>query len=217
MKKVLKGCMVFLFVFGIGAFMGKAPAAYGEEGGPSIGQLFIDAYTKDNRKEMGAIIEKYKDGVAQEVRNMVGYALSKEVAGQDERDFFLMITKEMAVIFKEKTGDARLLAAVEANIQQVQGGTATKQPGEEKLSKIKEELVQLGKGDWNVSMIQLDPEGKIKIEIILKEKEASFSDRYVSFKDSKKAEEIVKKHLPQAKGRIDWLSGGMGMKAVILE
>ena len=216
MKTVLKECMVFLLIFGIGAFLGMAPA-YGE-GGPSIGQLFIDAYTKDNRKEMVAIIEKHKDGVPQEVRNMVEYALSKEVSSQDERDFFLMITKEMAVIFKEKIGDARLLAAVEANIQQVQGGAGTtKQPGDDKLSKVKEELVQLGKGEWNVSQIQIDPEGKIKIEIILKEKEASFSDRYVSFKDSKKAEEIVKKYLPQAKGRIDWLSGGMGMKAVILE
>lgn len=213
MKRVLAGCMAMVLGFGVWAFPGMSPLFAEEKA--SIGQLFIDAYTKDDRKGMAAIIEKHKDSVPGEVRDMVGYALSKNVESRDERDFFLMITREMATIFKEKTGDARLLAAVEANIQQIQQGS--QQAGEEQLPKIKEELTQLGKGEWKISTIQFDPEGKIKIEINLKEKEASFSDRYVSFKDSKKAEEIVKKYLPEAKGRIDWLSGGMGMKAIILE
>ncbi|MBI5185820.1 MAG: hypothetical protein HZA01_08870 [Nitrospinae bacterium] len=190
--------------------------SYGEEKA-SIGQSFIDAYTQGNRKGMEGIIEKNKDGVPNEVRDMVGYAMSDKVESKDERDFLMMITTEMATIYKAKTGDGRLLDAVQANMKSASEGAAAKKTGGEELGKIKEELTQIGKGDWDVRTIGFDEQGKLKVEINLKEKEASFNDRYVSFKDSKKAEEAVKKYLPKAKGRIDWVSGGMGMKAVILE
>lgn len=190
--------------------------SHGEEKA-SIGQLFIDAYTQGNRKDMEAVIEKNKAGVPNEVRDMVGYAMSDKVESKDERDFLMMITNEMATIYKAKTGDGRLLDAVQANAKKTSEDAAGKKSGGEDLGKIKEELTQIGKGDWDVRTIAFDEQGKLRVEINLKEKEASFTDRYVSFKDSKKAEEAVKKYLPKAKGRIDWVSGGMGMKAVILE
>lgn len=190
--------------------------SYGEEKA-SIGQIFIDAYTQGNRKDMEAVIEKNKAGVPNEVRDMVGYAMSDKVESKDERDFLMMITNEMATIYKAKTGDGRLLDAVQANMKNAGEGAAGKKSGGGELGKIKEELIQIGKGDWDVRTIELDEQGKLRVEINLKEKDASFTDRYVSFKDSKKAEETVKKYLPKAKGRIDWVSGGMGMKAVILE
>lgn len=205
-------------ILGIGQFFMPVVACAGDA--ISIGQLFIDAYTKDDRKGMESIIEKNKDGVAAEVLDMVGYAVSDKVESKDERDFLLMITKEMAGIYKAKTGDERLLTAVEANIRKMAEGEkkeGEKKSGGEELAKIKTELAQIGKGGWEIRTLKFDEEGKLRVEISLKEKDASFTDQYVSFKDSKKAEEVVKKYLPKAKGRIDWTSGGMGMKAVILE
>jgi len=212
MKKILGALM---FSLAMGAWlMAVAPVGYAEEQ-VSIGQLFIDAYDLNERKKMEAVIEKHKEGVPLEVRNMVEYALSDQVESKEEQDFLLTMVAEMASIYKDKTGDGRLLAAVEANINQLK--EREKKSGGAELEKIKKELTQLGKGEWSVRTIRFEKDGKLKVEIILKEKEASFSNRYVSFKDSKKAKEIVKKYLPDAKGRIDWFSGGMGMKAIIIE
>ena len=84
-------------------------------------------------------------------------------------------------------------------------------------NKIKEEIVKLGKGEWIVTNIKVDDVNDIKIEIGFKESGGTVSAKNVSFVDSKKAKEIVLKYMPNAKGRIDWVSGGVGMKAVLLE
>lgn len=212
MKRIITGLAAGL-IFAMGQLF-ISPSIQAEQE-TSIGQLFIDAYTQDKKKEMAAIIEKHQEGVPAEVQSMVGYALSKNVESKDEQDFLLMISREMAILFKEKTGDARLLAAVDANIENVLKNE--KKQGGAELEKIRQELIQLGKGEWNVKTLKLDDSGKLKGEIFLKEKESSYNDRYVSFKDAQKAKAIVKKYLPEVKGRMDWFSGGMGMKAVILE
>ncbi len=211
-----KTSWMWLFCFCLCVFFfGVASFTYAEEEAAPIGQLFIDAHDKEDRKGMEAVIEKHKDGVPSEVQQILQYALSAEVGSEEERQYLLMISGKMAAIYQEKTGDGRLLDFVKANIQQVVGGG--RKSYEAEFKKIKEELSQLGKGSWNIRVLKFDAAGKLKVEINLKEKEVGFSNRYVSFKDGKAAQVIVRKYLPDAKGRIDWISGGMGMKAVLLE
>lgn len=206
---------VCFFCLSLGVFsFGATPITVAEEE-VSIGQLFIDAHDKDDRKKMEAVIEKHKEGVPMEVQQIVQYSISDQVGSEGERQFLLIIAGKMATLYKEKTGDARLLGFVEANIQKVLGGGAKSYDAE--FQKIREELGKLGKGGWKIRVLKFDSAGKLVVEINLKDRQTGFSDRYVSFKDGKAAEAIVKKHLPDAKGRIDWLSGGMGMKAVLLE
>src|SRR3989338_1947444 len=124
----------------------------------------------------------------------------------------------MATIYNEEFKDDRLLKFVIANINSLEK-KAEKKTGKKASSsdKIKEELVKLGKGDWIVTNIKTDNVNDIKIEIGFKVSGDSASAKNVSFADSKKAKEIVLKYIPNAKGRIDWVSGGMGMKVVLLE
>jgi len=203
-----------LFAVAIGTAQFLAVPAVQAEKEVSIGQLFIDAFEKKDPKGMEAVILKYKEGVPGEVQAMLGYALSADVGSKDEQGFILMITQKMATVYKEKTGDARLLTAVTANIQKALGA---QNANEAKLGKIKEDLTKLGKGNWRVGTVKFDQEGKLKAEITLKERLTGFADRYVSFKEAQKAEEIVKKHLPDAKGRLEWSSGGVVMKVVLVE
>lgn len=213
-KKMFGLIIIFFLVL---MFLGMQEISFAEEA--SLGQKFIDALESKNESEMKAIIKNNKDDVPEEIKAMVGYAMSGEAA-PDERDSLLNITGMMATIYNEEFKDDRLLKFVIANINSLKKKTEKKV--EKKASsvptdKIKEELVNLGKGEWIVRNIKVDDINDIKIEIGFNEKGGAASAKNVSFADGKKAKEIVLKYIPNAKGRIDWISGGMGMKVVLLE
>lgn len=217
-KKMFGLIIIFFLVL---MFSGMQEISFAEEA--SLGQKFIDALESKNESEMKAIIKNNKDDVPEEIKAMVGYAMSGEAA-PDERDSLLNITGMMATIYNEEFKDDRLLKFVIANINSLEKKTEKKveKKAEKKASlvptdKIKEELVNLGKGEWIVRNIKVDDINDIKIEIGFNEKGGAASAKNVSFADGKKAKEIVLKYIPNAKGRIDWISGGMGMKAVLLE
>lgn len=185
----------------------------------SLGQKFINALESKNDSEMKAIIKNNKDDVPEEIKAMVEYAMSGEAA-PDERDSLLNITGIMATIYNKEFKDDRLLKFVIANVNSLQKKAekkAEKKASSAPTDKIKEEIVKLGNGEWIITNIKVDDVNNIKIEIGFKESGGSVSAKNVSFADSKKAKEIVLKYIPNAKGRIDWISGGMGMKAVLLE
>jgi hypothetical protein len=201
------------------AVSGVCELAFSEEEG--MAQKFFKAFASKDGKEMKTLVKKHKDEVTDEVKGIVEYAMSGEVE-TDEGIFLLEAARAMAAIYKEEFKDERLLKAVEANIKAAQKGSEKKPSSNASAvpaDKIKDEFLKLGKGEWMVTMMRLDDANDIKIEITLKEKEGggSFSERHVSFADGNKAKEIVLKHIPNAKGRIDWISSGMGMKVVLLE
>lgn len=213
-KKVFGLIIIFFLVL---MFSGMQEISFAEEA--SIGQKFIDALESKNESEMRAIIKNNKDDVPEEIKAMVEYAMSGEAA-PDERDSLLNITGMMATIYNEEFKDDRLLKFVIANINSLKKKAekkTEKKASSSPANKIKEELVKLGKGEWIVTNIKVDDINNIKIEIGFNEKGGVASAKNVSFADGKKAKEIVLKYIPNAKGRIDWISGGMGMKVVLLE
>ncbi len=182
----------------------------------SLGQKFIDAFESKNSSEMKAIIKGNKDDIPVEIKAMVEYAMSGE-AEPGERDNLLNITGIMATIYKEEFGDDRLLKFVKANVDKIKKVTGTEKAASPS-DNIKDELTKLGKSEWIITNIKVDNVNDIKIEIGFKESGSGpASAKNVSFADSKKAKEIILKYIPNAKGRIDWISGGMAMKAVLLE
>lgn len=193
-------------------FSGINSMSSAEEAG--IGQKFIDALESNNEAEMKAVIKSNKDNIPGEVKSMVEYAMSGQ-AEAGERDYLLNIAGIMATIYDKEFKDDRLQKFVIENINSLEKRAEKK--AEKKASsadKIKDELVNLGKGEWIVTNFKVDNVSDVKIEIGFKE---SGTAKNVSFGDSKKAKEIVLKYIPNAKGRIDWISGGMAMKAVLLE
>lgn len=213
-KKVFGLIIIFFLVL---MFSGMQEISFAEEA--SIGQKFIDALESKNESEMRAIIKNNKDDVPEEIKAMVEYAMSGEAA-PDERDSLLNITGMMATIYNEEFKDDRLLKFVIANINSLKKKAekkTEKKASSSPANKIKEEIVKLGKGEWIVTNIKVDDINNIKIEIGFNEKGGAASAKNVSFADGKKAKEIVLKYIPNAKGRIDWISGGMGMKVVLLE
>lgn len=197
-------------------FSGINSISSAEEAG--IGQKFIDALESHNEAEMKAVVKSNKDNIPGEIKSMVEYAMSGQ-AEAGERDYLLNIAGVMATIYDKEFKDDRLQKFVIENINSLEKRAekkAAKKPSSS--DKIKEELVSLGKGEWIVMNFKVDNVNDIKIEIGFKESGGgSASAKNVSFGDSKKAKEIVLKYIPNAKGRIDWISGGMAMKAVLLE
>jgi hypothetical protein len=208
-KKVLSVLAVFFLTL---VFSGVNSISSAEEA--SVGQKFEDALESNNEAEMKAIVKNNKEGIEEEVKAMVEYAMSGEPeAGL--RDYLLNVAGVMATIYDKEFKDDRLQKFVIANINSLEEKAEKKT--EKKASytdKIKEELVNLGKGDWIVTTFKADDVNDVKIEIGFKE---SGIAKNVSFGDGKKAKEIVLKHMPKAKGKIEWISGGMAMKAVLLE
>src|SRR3989338_261410 len=202
-KKVFGLIIIFFLVL---MFSGMQEISSAEEA--SLGQKFIDALESKNDSEMKAIIKNNKDNVPEEIKAMVEYAMSGEAA-PDERDSLLNITGMMATIYNEEFKDDRLLKFVIANINSLKKKAekkTEKKASSSPANKIKEEIVKLGKGEWIVTNIKVDDVNDIKIEIGFKESGGTVSAKNVSFVDSKKAKEIVLKYMPNAKGRIDWVS-----------
>jgi len=208
-KKVFRVLAVFFLAL---VFSGISSISSAEEAG--IGEKFIDALESNNEPEMKAIVKNNKDDIPGEVKALVEYAMSLE-GEPDKSGYFLNIAGVMATVYDNEFKDDRLQKFVIANIDSL--GKKAEKKTEKKASsadKIKDELVSLGKGEWIVTNFKVDNVSDVKIEIGFKETGVA---KNVSFGDSKKAKEIVLKYIPNAKGRIDWISGGMAMKAVLLE
>jgi len=208
-KKVFRVLAVFFLAL---VFSGISSISSAEDAG--IGEKFIDALESNNEPEMKAIVKNNKDDIPGEVKALVEYAMSLE-GEPDKSGYFLNIAGVMATVYDNEFKDDRLQKFVIANIDSL--GKKAEKKTEKKASsadKIKDELVSLGKGEWIVTNFKVDNVSDVKIEIGFKETGVA---KNVSFGDSKKAKEIVLKYIPNAKGRIDWISGGMAMKAVLLE
>ncbi|MBI5747603.1 MAG: hypothetical protein HZA00_00645 [Nitrospinae bacterium] len=208
-KKFFRILAVFFLAL---VFSGINSISTAEEAG--IVEKFIDAFESNNEPEMNAIVKNNKDNIPGEVKALVEIAMSAG-AEPDKRNYFFNIAGIMATVYDKEFKDDRLQKFVIANINSLQKKAEKKTEKKGASSdKIKEELVNLGKGDWIVTTFKADDVNDIKIEIGFKDTGVA---KNVSFGDSKKAKEIVLKHIPNAKGKIEWISGGMAMKAVLLE
>lgn len=211
---------VFMFSIVIaGAAMVASPAVADEQA--SVGNAFIEAFDKKDEAAMAGIIKNRAAEVSEEVKSMVEYALSPDVKPQ-EQDFLFNIAGAMAQLYAKNTGDERLLSAVRSNYQTVMekrkgAGGASKEP-KEAFEKIKKDLLDLGAGEWRVSVIRLDAEGGLDIEIDVKESGGGESlTPHIERSKTEDAKKIVAKHLPNMKkGKILWSSAGVGLKTAFI-
>ncbi|MBI3581324.1 MAG: hypothetical protein HY098_04505 [Nitrospinae bacterium] len=184
----------------------------------SVGNAFIEAFDKKDEAGMMNIIKARSKEVPDEVKSMVEYAMSGG-AKKEEQDFLFNIAGMMAQIYGKVSGDERLLSAVQTNYKAVldkRGGSEIPQKATED---IKKELTELGKGDWRVSNFKTEANGELLIEIDVKESSGGEGlTPKIEFDKTKKAKEIVQKHLPNAKkGKILWNSAGVGLKTIFLD
>ena len=193
------------------------PPVFSQEEEPSVGNLFIDAFDKQDETAMRSLIKNKAAEVPSEVKAMVEYSLSPD-AGPQEQDFLFNIAGTMAQMYGEETGDKRLLAAVKSNYESLlkRRQAATLPP--DSVEKVKKELLELGKGNWRIRLFRMNPEKGLVVEIDIKESTGGESlTPTVDFRTSNKAKEIVKSGLPNIKsGKIVWSSIGIGLKTVFL-
>ncbi|MBI5636673.1 MAG: hypothetical protein HZA03_01750 [Nitrospinae bacterium] len=210
---------VFMFsiiIAGVAMFPGQVKA----EEQVSVGNAFIEAFDKKDEAAMANIIKTRAAEVPEEVKGMVEYAVSPG-ANPQEQDFLFNIAGTMAQMYAKNTGDERLLAAVRTNYQSVidkrkaSGGGVSK----EVLEKIKKDLEGLGKGEWRVTVIRVDAEGALDVEIDVKESSGGESlTPHIERSKSEEAKKIVAKHLPHMKkGKLVWTSAGVGLKTSFIE
>lgn len=215
---MLSKITVFMFsiiIAGVAMFPGHVKA----EEQISVGNAFIEAFDKKDEAAMANIIKTRAAEVPEEVRGMVEYALSPDAKPQ-EQDFLFNIAGTMAQMYGKATGDERLLAAVRSNYQNVidkrkgSGGGVSK----EVLDKIKKDIEVLGKGEWRVSVIRMDAEGALDVEIDVKESSGGELTPHIERSKTEEAKKIVAKHLPNMKkGKIVWTSAGVGLKTAFIE
>ena len=193
------------------------PPAFAQEEEPSVGNLFIDAFDKQDETAMRSLIKNKAAEVPEEVKAMVEYSLSPD-AGPQEQDFLFNIAGAMAQMYSEETGDDRLLAAVKSSYESLlkRRQAATLPP--DSVEKVKKELLELGKGNWRIRLFRMNPEKGLVVEIDIKESAGGESMApTIDFRTGNKAKEIVKTGLPNIQsGKIVWSSLGIGLKTVFL-
>lgn len=193
------------------------PPAFAQEEEPSVGNLFIDAFDKQDETAMRSLIKNKAAEVPEEVKAMVEYSLSPD-AGPQEQDFLFNIAGAMAQMYSEETGDKRLLAAVKSSYESLlkRRQAATLPP--DSVEKVKKELLELGKGNWRIRLFRMNPEKGLVVEIDIKESAGGESMApTIDFRTGNKAKEIVKTGLPNIQsGKIVWSSLGIGLKTVFL-
>ncbi len=185
----------------------------------SVGNAFIAAFDKKDQAGMANIIKSRAAEVPEEVKGMVDYAISPD-ANPQEQDFLFNIAGTMAQMYSKNTGDERLLAAVRSSYQNVIDKRKGAGGGDSKeiLDKIKGDLVALGNGEWHVSVIRIDAEGALDVEIDVKESSGGELTPQIQRSKTEEAKKIVAKHLPKMKkGKLVWTSAGVGLKTAFLE
>jgi len=189
------------------------------EDAPSVGNLFIEAYTAKDKAKMEELIKTRTKEFPPEVQAMVEYALSPGVS-PEEQDFLFNIAGNIAAMYGKHTGDDRLLKAVRANYSNVLNKRKSSALTPALVKAIKKELTTIGEGRWRVRIIKLDENGALIVDIDVKEPEGGGEGftPHIDFKKSQKAKEMIKAKLPKVtKGKISWTSMGVGLKTAFLD
>ena len=215
MSNKIAAFMFSIILAGVAMLPGQVKA----EEQASVGNAFIEAFDKKDEAAMANIIKARANEVPEEVKGMIEYAIAPNVNPQ-EQDFLFNIAGMMAQMYSKNSGDDRLLAAVSTNYQNVldkrkgAGGGVSK----ESLEAIKKDLLDLGKGEWHVTVIRVDAEGGLDVEIDVKESTGGELTPHIERSKSDEAKKIVAKHLPKMKkGKLVWTSAGVGLKTSFLE
>lgn len=217
MSRKIAVFMFSIIIAGAAMLPGQARA----EEQASVGNAFIEAFDKKDEAAMANIIKTRAAEVPEEVKGMIEYAVSPG-ANPQEQDFLFNIAGTMAQMYSKNTGDERLLAAVRTNYQNViekrKGGGGAAAASAQALDKIKNDLQALGNGDWRVSVIRIDAEGGLDVEIDVKESSGGESlTPHIERSKTEEAKKIVAKHLPNMKkGKILWTSAGVGLKTAFI-
>lgn len=183
----------------------------------SVGNLFIDLYNNNDKKGMEELIKSRTSEVSSEVAEMVEYAMGPD-SSKDEQDFLINIAGTMAQLYKQVTGDERLLNAVQQNFSTLIERRKASFLPQDKVNDVKKKLEKLGKGAWKVRSLKMVSGQGLLIDIDIRDSSSggNFAPS-VDFKTSQKAKGIVNKELPDVKeGKISWSSMGVGLKIVFL-
>jgi len=212
--KIWKSCFL-LVVFAV--LLTSPVLAQQEEKAVSVGNVFIQAYNKHDQATMKKIIKARKDEVPGEIQAIVQYAMSPD-ASPGEQDFLFNIAGNMSYIYKDVTGDGRLLAAVKQNYQTLLNQRKATALPKEGIKKAKAALVALGKGKWRVANFRMDAKKGLLIDIDVPPSEGGGGAPKISIKDSQAARAAVLSALPKVKkGKITWSGMGVGLRAVLLD
>ena len=195
---------------------GAAPAP-AQEQNPSVGNLFIQAYLDKNEAECKRLIQTRTAEFPAETQAMVEYAMSAE-APQKDQDFLFTIAGSIATMYKEHTGDGRLLAAVEGSYENLLKRRQQTAISAESVAKLQKDLLALGKGEWKIQSLRMDPAEGLIVEIDVRESTSGELTPRISMAVTQQAAAAVKKHLPEVKkGHVSWSSMGVGLKTAFLE
>ena len=193
MKKVL---LLVLVIFPLISLL-AAGMLHAQE--KRLGQRFIDAYSAKDENAMRLLIKENKDGVPDEVDSMMAYAVENKVGWMVE------VCEKMAALYKEETGDSSLLKKIEEAMKAASGEDS-------KLGKLEEEITEIGKGQWSIITTDYDEKSHIlKIEINVSPNVGMDIDK----KDVEKAGKSIEKILPEARGKITWISFGVGVATLL--
>ena len=201
----------------LAVFSAPGPTQAQEEA-PSVGNLFIKAYMDKNKDEMKKLVSTRTKEFPPEVKAMVEYALSPD-AQKEEQDFLFNIAGMISKMYADQTGDKRLLDAVRSNYESLLKTRGSSGLTRQAVAAVKKELADLGGGDWRVSHMDMNDNSELIIEIDVRASSGGEGfTPHIDFRKSKKAKDIVKKHLPGVKkGKISWSSMGVGLKTAFLE
>jgi len=148
---------------------------------------------------------------------MVEYAASPD-APPDARDFIFNIAGTMSKIYAEQTGDDRLLEAVRATYMNVMRATQGPSLDPAKVEDVKKDIAAMGNDEWRVTTFELDEDGALVVEIVVKDSSNAELTPKIDFNKSRQAGELVKARFPDVKkGKISWSSMGVGLRTVFLE
>lgn len=197
--------------------------AWAQAAAPSVGNLFIEAFDKKDEKKMRELIKTRAAEFPMEVKEMVEYASAPTTPPQ-EQDFLFNIAGTISKMYADETKDERLLSAVRGNYAKVLEERKKHQPGgggvsEETIAKAKKELIEMGKGDWRVNIFEVSPDGKLTVEIDVKESSSGEGlTPKIDLATSNKVKKEIVKRFPNVKsGSISWLSMGVALRTVFLE
>ncbi len=191
MKKAL---LYAAIIFTIVAYSGVVTAQE-----KRLGQKFIDAYSAKDEDAMRLIIKENKDDVPQEVKAMLSFAVDQKAG------WMIAICEKMATIYKEESGDNSLLSMVEKAKEAAFGEDI-------KLTKLRDEVTAVGKGRWNLTIMEYNDK-VLKVEIGV-DPEAGAE---IAKKDVEQVRKIIEKLLPEAYGRVTWNSFGIGVASLVRE
>ncbi|MBF0170067.1 MAG: hypothetical protein HQK87_03085 [Nitrospinae bacterium] len=188
-----------------------------DHGKPRLGQLFIQVFQKGDAATMKKLVDERPDDVPPEVMAMVQYAVNPDVPPQ-EQDGLFNVAGNMAKLYADKTKDERLLNAVRVNYQGVLDRRPSNDLPPAAVEKARKELTEMGGGAGKVSVFELESDGALTVEIMVRDDTAGGTlTPHIDMKTSERAKEVVTRNLPGvAAGTISWSSLGVGLKTVFI-